>query len=456
MKDPKWKPDFGPAEFHAKAGVVTVGAREFLIAYNVNLNSVHKMHADDIAGEVRETGRAVRRGQTNGFYTSGSLVKYSPAKNSWPCAYCETVEVDRGALATHYTVAHQRDLDEDLAFFGRDRDALEGVNVMKRGTFTECRGVGWVIPEYNRAQISLNLTNFKVTPAHTVLEACRELARERGLCVTGSELVGLVPYAAIKASGEAYLEQQGASRGVPVKDVVETAAQSMGLRDVGDFEADKAVLGLPTTDGALASMKLNDFADEISRATPAPGGGSVAALAGSLGAALGAMVANLSHAKKGMEEQRDLMESTAMSLQGVKDDLLRAVDADTDAFNDVLLAMRMPQGSEMEKAGRTAAILEGYKKATSVPLRTAELCLEALRHCRTMAEHGLPASVTDAGVGALLARAGVLGAVYNVRINLPSITDEAWVAEQRGQLETLVSDAETLEAEVRALIEAAL
>lgn len=456
MKDPKWKPDFGPAEFNAQAGVVTVGAREFLIAYNVNLNSVHKMHADDIAGEVRETGRAVRRGQTGGFYTSGSLVKYAPSKNAWPCAYCDTVEKDRAALAKHYTAAHDRDLDADFAFFGRDPEALEGVNVMTRGTFTECRGVGWVIPEYNRAQISLNLTNYKVTPAHTVLEECRELARVRGLCVTGSELVGLVPYAAIKQSGESYLAKQGASRGVPVKDVVETAAQSMGLRDVGEFEADKAVLGLPTTDGTLASMKLNDFADEISRATPAPGGGSVAALAGSLGAALGAMVANLSHSKKGMEEQRDLMESTAMALQGVKDDLLRAVDADTDAFNDVLTGMRMPQGNEAEKTARTAAIQDGYKLATSVPLRTAELCLEALRHCRTMAERGLPASVTDAGVGALLSRAGVLGAIYNVRINLGSIDDADWVAAQRGQLQALATEAESLEAEVRELIEAAL
>jgi glutamate formiminotransferase / formiminotetrahydrofolate cyclodeaminase len=455
MKDEAWKPDFGPAEFHAKAGVVTVGAREFLIAYNVNLNSRHKMHADDIAGEVRETGRAVRLGQTSGFYVSGSLLKYAPSKGRWPCAYCESVEGDRVALTEHYSAAHERDLDEEFAFFGRNPEALEGVNVMKRGSFSECRGVGWVIPEYNRAQISLNLTNYKVTPAHTVLEECRELARDRGLSVTGSELVGLVPYAAIRESGEAYLEKQGASRGVPVADVVETAAQSMGLRDVGEFEAAKAVLGLPTTDGSLASMKLNEFADEISRSTPAPGGGSVAALAGSLGAALAAMVSNLSHAKKGMEDQRSLMEQTAMELQVVKDDLLRAVDADTDAFNDVLAGMRMPKGSPEEKTARDAAIQEGYKLATSVPLQTAELCLQALRHCRVVAEKGLPASVTDAGVGALLARAGVLGGIYNVRINLPSITDESWVAAQRGQLDALQSEAESLEAQVRACVEAA-
>ncbi len=454
MKDPEWKPDFGPAEFHAKAGVVTVGAREFLIAYNVNLNSRHKMHADDIAGEVRETGRAVRREQGNAFYASGALQKYYPSKGVWPCAYCSEVATDEATLTEHARAAHDMDMAEEWEFFGRDSSALEGVNVMRRGSFRECRGVGWVIPEYNRAQISLNLTNFKLTPAHAVLESCRELARARGLAVTGSELVGLVPYAAIKESGEYYLAQQGASRGVPVADVVETAAQSMGLRDVGSFEAEKAVLGLPTTDGALASMKLNDFADEVSRSTPAPGGGSVAALVGSLGAALGSMVANLSHSKKGMEALREEMEAAAMALQVHKDDLMRAVDEDTAAFNDVLMAMRMPKGTEAEAAVRLQAIQDGYKQATAVPLRTAELCLEVLRFCRVMAEKGLPASVTDAGVGALLARAGVLGAIYNVRINLPSITDAAWVSQQRSQLEALQTEAEALEAETRALLEA--
>ncbi len=454
MKDPAWKPDFGPAEFHAKAGVVTVGAREFLIAYNINLNSRHKMHADDIAGELRETGRAVRTAQTDPFYASGRLIKYAPSKDRWPCAYCEQVEASKEALGAHYVAAHERDLDADLEFFGRDPAQLEGVNVMRRGTYTECRGVGWVIPEYNRAQISLNLTNFKVTPAHVVLEASREMARDRGLAVTGSELVGLVPWAALKESGEFYLEKQRASRGVPVKDLVETAAQSMGLRDVGEFEPEKAVLGLPTTDGPLVTMKLNDFADEVSRSTPAPGGGSVAALAGALGASLGSMVANLSHAKKGLEEHRDEMERTAMTLQGVKDDLLRAVDADTDAFNDVLVGMRMPHATPEESAARDAAIQAGYKKATSVPLRTAELCLDALRCCRRMTEIGMPASVTDAGVGALMARSAVLGAVYNVRINLGSITDAAWVKEVEGQLNALVDEAEALEAETREQVEA--
>ena len=454
LAKPEWAPDFGPAEFHAKAGVVTVGAREFLIAYNVNLNTRHKAQADDVAFQLRETGRAKRTGHTGPYYTSGRLVKYRPSKNEWPCGYCEEVCASHDALAEHHRSAHDMDLAEELAFFGRDAGALEGVNVMCRGRFKECRGVGWVIPEYGRAQISFNLTNFKVTSVHEVVDACRELARERGLQVTGTECVGLIPWEALRASGEHYLAQQGSSRGVPVSDVVDTAVQSLGLDDVAEFDPAKAVLGLPSTDGPLASMPVNAFADEVSRSTPAPGGGSVAALAGSLAASLGSMVANLTHTKKGMEEQRDEMEQVAVALQGVKDDLLRAVDADTDAFGDVLTAMRMPKDTDEQRAARDAAVQEGYKRATSVPLRTAQLCLEALRHCRTMAAKGLPASITDAGVGALMARAGVLGAVYNVRINLPSIDDESWREQRRAQLDAMVAEADAIEADVRAVVDA--
>jgi glutamate formiminotransferase/formiminotetrahydrofolate cyclodeaminase len=451
---PEWRPDFGPAVFNAKTGVVTIGAREFLIAYNVNLNSTRKDHADEIAGEIRETGRAVRRNQKNAFYSSGALVKYQPSRNAWPCGYCEGVFKSLAELAAHSSDKHDLDIHEEMEFFGRDPDDLEGKNVMRRGSFTECRGVGWVIPEYNRAQISINLTNFKVTPAHVVLDECRRLAIERGLLVTGSEVVGMVPYAALRESGEHYLRQQGASRGVPAGDVVETAVQSMGLRDVAAFEPEKAVLGLPSTDGTLASMKLNDFADEVSRPSPAPGGGSIAALAGSLAASLGAMVANLTFAKKGMEGCREEMEQLAMSCQEVKDDLMRAVDADTEAFNDVLVAMRMPKATPEERAARDTAIQDGYKHATDVPYRTAELTLAAMRLCRVAAEKGNPASVTDAGVGALMGRAGVLGAVYNVQINLGAITDAAWVTQRRAGLDALREEAETLERETREIVEA--
>jgi len=453
LAKPEWKPDFGPAEFNARAGVVTIGAREFLIAYNVNLNTRRKDQADDIAGEVRETGRALRRGRTSPYYNSGKLVKYAPSESAYPCAYCETVETSLDALGRHYGSAHDRDLAEELAFFGRDPDALDGVNVMRKGRFAHCRGVGWVIPEYGRAQLSFNLTNFKVTPVHAVLDACRELATERGLLVTGSEIVGLIPYAAIRKSGEAYLAAQGSSRGAPVADVVETAAQSMGLRDVSDFEAEKAVLGMPSTDGVLASMKVDDLVDEVSRATPAPGGGSVSALAGSLAAALASMVANLGFAKKGLEEVREPLEQVAIESQGLKDDLLRAVDADTEAFNSVLVAMRMSRATAEERAARDGAIQEGYKQATSVPFRTAERSLAALRLCKVAAEKGNPASVTDAGVGALLARAAVLGAIDNVRINLGEITDAGWVEAQRSELAVMSKEADELERDVRALVD---
>ena len=452
LSRPEWKPDFGPATFLPRTGVVTIGAREFLIAYNVNLNTMVKAHADDIAVELREKGRAVRRGQTTPYYQSGQLLKYRPDKGLFPSAYDDFVAGSVAELAEHYTSIGQ-DLAADFALFGRDPEQLQGVNVCKRGRFAHCRGVGWVIPEYHRAQLSFNLTDFHVTSAHTLLDACRELAGERGLQVTGSEVVGMVPYEALRESGEAYLEAQGSSRGLPVSDVIETAVQSMGLRDVSDFVAEKSVLGLPSTDGALASMPVNALVDEVSRPSPAPGGGSIAALAGSMGVALSAMVANLSFHKRGLEAHKESFEQLAMRAQVVKDELLRAVDADTEAFNDVLSAMRLPKGSDAERGLRAAAIEEGYKGATLVPLETAKLCLEALQLCRQAAADCLLASVTDAAVGALMARAGVLGAVYNVRINLPSIADAAWVASRRTDLEDLVSSAETLEAETRQIVE---
>jgi glutamate formiminotransferase/formiminotetrahydrofolate cyclodeaminase len=460
---PEWQPDFGPARFVPKTGVVTVGAREFLIAYNVNLNTRSKALAVDIAYEIREAGRAVRRGQRTALYSSGALLKYEPSKGSFPCAYCETSARGLAELETHCAQAHELDLREELAFFGRDVDAafadaavLEGVNVKKRGLYTKCRAVGWVIDEYDRAQISINLTDFHVTPAHAVLEACRSLASERGVIVTGSEVVGMIPHEALRASGEFYLARMGQTRGAPARDVLQTAVQSMGLSDVGHFELEQQVLGLPPGAGPLARRDIVDFTDEVSRPSATPGGGSIAALAGSLGAALAAMVANLSHLKKGFEERRDELEQVARAAQGVKERLVAAVDEDAQAFNDVISAMRMPRGSATEREARDAAIQAGYRNATAVPLATAELCLEAQRLCRLVAEKGNPASITDAGVGSLMARAGVLGAIDNVRINLPSITDAAWVAERSARLAALRDEADALEQEVRGLVDAAL
>ncbi|MCB9831755.1 MAG: glutamate formimidoyltransferase [Planctomycetes bacterium] len=454
MKKPEWRPDFGPARFHAKAGVVTIGAREFLIAYNVNLNSTRKEHADDIAFELREKGRALRVDQGTPFYESGRLVKYAPSRHEFPCAYTDFVARSLDELAAHYE-AQGRDLMAELEFFDRDPAKLEGVNVMKKGLFEECRGVGWVIPEYGRAQLSFNLTNYKVTAVHDVYEQARELARDRGLVVTGSEIVGLIPYPAMRETGEFYLAAQGSSRGAPLPDLLECAAQSLGLRDVAGFEIETRVLGVPRRAGKLAAMKVVDLADEVSRATPAPGGGSIAALAGSLGAALAAMVGNLSFYKKGLEDRQEEMEELAMKAQILKDELLGLIDADTDAFSEVLAAMRLPKATDEEKATREAAIQAGYKIATDVPYRSALLCLETLGLCRKAAELGLSSAISDAGVGALMARSGLIGAVYNVRINLGSITDEAWVAERRTSLADLVARGEALERETRDLVEAA-
>lgn len=456
MTQPEWKPDFGPAEFNAKSGVVTVGAREFLIAYNVNLNSSVKSAASDLALEIREKGRAVRQGQSTPYYSSGRVLNYRPSKNEWPCGVDGQVFPTADKLNQHMLTEHDTSLADELKRFGRDPNDLENRNVMKPGTFTECRAVGWVIPEYNRAQISINLTNFHTTTAHEVLEECRRLATDRGLVVTGSEVVGMVPFEAMRESGEHYLKQQGASRGLPVDDIVETAVQSMGLRDVADFECKKSILGLPSTDGALSSMAINDFANEVSRPSPAPGGGSIAALAGSLSASLGSMVANLTFGKPSLFAFRDEMESIAIECQQLKDTLLRAIDADTDAFNDVLLAVRLPKTSEEEKSKRLAAIQAGYKTATQVPLDTARACLAAMQLCRRVAENSLPASLTDAAVGCLMAHSGVVGAVYNVRINLCEITDAEWVDSTRSQLADLVTTADNLAADIRALVESRL
>ena len=217
----EWAPDHGPAEFLPRTGVVTIGARQFLIAYNINLNSRNKDQASDLAMELREKGRAVRLDQTTPYYSSGRLLRYRPSEGIWPSSTGETFS-NREELDRHYR-DRGTSLEEELAFFGQDPEALDDAHVMRRGMFRECRAVGWLIPEYGRSQISINLTNYKVTSMQDVLEKCRQLAVDRGLLVTGSEVVGVVPYPAMKASGEFYLESQGSSRGVPVADVIEVA-----------------------------------------------------------------------------------------------------------------------------------------------------------------------------------------------------------------------------------------
>lgn len=454
LRDPEWKPDFGPAAPHALAGVTAVGAREFLIAYNVDLNTTDRRYANDIAYVLRERGRWKRVGNTAPFYYKGDIVRF-PGDGRFPCGPCDFVGDSFEALETHYREAHGGELRARYASLEIDPGHPTGP-VFDDGMFRDVKAIGWVIEEYGRAQISMNLTNYKVSPPHEVLEAAREEARKRGVVVTGSELVGVIPWDAIREAGRYYLRRMKKSTGIPAPDVVETAVQSMGLRDVSSFDAGEKVLALPTVEGPLVLRPTWDFVDEVSRDTPAPGGGSVAALAGALGGALASMVANLSVGKGEFDDRYDILCSLAERAQAAKDALIRAVDEDTRAFDAVLAGMRMPQDTEEERAERTRAIQEGYRTATLVPMATAERCLEAMALCREMAGMASPQMISDVGTGALLGHAGAKAAGYNVRINLPHIADEALRSELHGRLDALLAEAAEVARAVEEQVDAAL
>lgn len=454
LADPKWKPDYGPAQFNARSGAVAVGAREFLIAYNISLNTTDRRYANDIAYELRERGRWKRVGKTVPFYYKGEVLYF--AENHFPCGNCDFTGKTFEALAKHYQKAHGGDLRARYDYIGLDVNSLSGNPAYKDGQFADVKAIGWVVDDYKRAQISINLTNYKVSPPHLVLEAARELAKARGIVVTGSEVVGLIPFEAIHNAGKFYLRQMMKSTGIPVQDIVETAVQSMGLRDVGTFEIEKKVIGMPQIDGSLANKTVKDFVHEVSRDTPAPGGGSIAALAGSLGAALASMVTNLSIGKAEFDAEYDALCTLAERAQKIKDALIRLIDDDTDAFNEVLKAMRMPKDTKEQLAMRAQAMSQGYKAAAEVPLRTARLCSEAIELCLRAAKIGNQAVLSDAGVGALMAFAGVQGALYNVKINLPETKDDAYIAEKQDQLNGLLSDARTSVAEVQGLLDRSL
>jgi glutamate formiminotransferase/formiminotetrahydrofolate cyclodeaminase len=390
--DPKWKPSFGPAELNERAGATAIGAREFLIAYNINLNTRDKSYASDIASNLREHGRVKREGDTHPFYIKGDIV------------------------------------------FDK-----KGSKINIPGIFKHCRAVGWFIEEYGRAQISINLTNYKITPPHIVLEEARKQALERGLLVTGSEVVGLIPLEAMLMAGRYYLEKQLKSPGIPEEQIVATAIQSMGLRDVGPFDPDKKIIEYRfRNSGRLASLDQRDFANELSSDSPAPGGGSVAALAGALSAALAAMVSNLTFNKKGYEKYNEEMKQVGVKGQAIKDFLLQAIDRDTDAFNQVMAAMRAPEEEREE------AIEEANKQATLVPLEVLRESLAALRIAKVAAEKGNRNTVSDAGVAGLMGRAGAEGAFYNVLINLKNIKDSGFVTLTRKQAEEYLSEATEL------------
>jgi glutamate formiminotransferase/formiminotetrahydrofolate cyclodeaminase len=454
LQDPEWAPDYGPVAFNARSGATAVGAREFLIAYNINLNSTDRRYANEIAYVLRERGRWKRRGNTDPFYYKGEVVDF-PRDGTYPCGPCDFVGRSFEELASHYAEAHGGSLRERYEDLEIDPDDPQG-HVFTDGLFKEVKAIGWVIDEYNRAQISINLTNYKVSPPHEVLEAAREEARKRGIVLTGSEVVGLIPYEAIREAGRFYRRRMMKSPGIPVPDLVETAVQSMGLRDVAPFDAQEKVLALPTVAGPLVLRQTYDFVDEVSRDTPAPGGGSVSALAGALGAALGGMVANLSIGKGEYDDRYEELCGLAERAQTLKDALVKGVDEDTQAFDSVIQGMRMPKDTAAEKKAREEAIQEGYKAATLVPLITVELCRDALEVCKAMVAMAPVDMMSDVGTGALVARAGLVGAAYNVRINLKSIKDQEWGEEIRGRLAGVVEEGERLAREVEELMEATL
>lgn len=456
LKKPEWKPDFGPTKFNAKAGGTVIGVREFLIAYNINLNTREVNHATDIAFEIREKGRSARRINIGNFYyKSDDILKYE--KGNYPCGDCDFVGKTIKETIDHCKIKHNYDLADILEQHGIDPAKPEGQSVKKPGKFKHCKAIGWMVPKYDRAQISINLTNYKVTSMHHVLEETRKLAFERGLVVTGSEVVGMVPYPALLETGKFYLKQQHRSVGIPVKDILNTAVQSLGLNDVSEFKIEERVLGLPKNlETALAEMKLTDFIDEVSRESPAPGGGSIAALAGALGASLSSMVSNLTANKRGSDAVDKILNEAAEQCQQIKEALVKAIDEDTNAFNSYMNARRLPNKSAEEKKIREEAMQAGLKQAVMVPLNTAKQSLRAIEIAEVVAKNGNPNSITDVGVGAQSAYTGVLGGVYNVLINLKDIKDQKFNEEMKKTCVELKEKAQKKLNEVLSFVESKL
>jgi len=454
LKKPEWKPDYGPAKFNAAAGATVIGVREFLIAYNISLNTREVLYATDIAFELREKGRSARGGKSDSpfYFKRTEVLKYAEGK--YPCGLDDYVGKTIDETVKHCTSVHGFDLTDLLKLNGIDEKHPDGESVKVPGKFKYCKAIGWMVPEYDRAQISINLTNYKVTSMHHVLDETRKLAAERGLVTTGSEIVGMVPYPALIETGKYYLQKQGRSTGIPVKDILNTAVQSLGLNDVSEFNIEERVLGLPKNpDDALVELTLTDFVDEVSRESPAPGGGSIAALAGALGAALSSMVSNLSANKRGSESVDDVLNDASIKCQEIKNALVKAIDEDTNAFNEYMDARRLPNNTREEKNVRDEAMQNGLKKAVYVPLHTAELSYQAIEIAESVAKNGNPSSITDVGVSAQSSYTGVLGGIYNVLINLKDITDTRFNDEMKKKCRELKNKANHKLGDVLAYIE---
>jgi glutamate formiminotransferase/formiminotetrahydrofolate cyclodeaminase len=401
LSKPEWKPDFGPTEFNAKAGATAVGARDFLVAYNINLNTTSTRRANSIAFDVREKGRPMREGDP---------------------------------------ITGKQVVDE------------KGNKVWIPGTLKTVKAIGWFIDEYGIAQISMNLTNISITPVHVAFDEVCKKAQERGVRVTGSELVGLIPLQAMIDAGKYFLKKQKRSVGIPDSEIIKIAIKSLGLDDLYKFKPEEKIieykLAADQKKKRLADLTIAGFTDETASESPAPGGGSISAYMGSLGAALGTMVANLSSHKRGWDDRWEEFSNWAEKGMAYQKELLRLVDEDTDAFNKIMDAFGLPKKTDEEKAARKKAIQDATKNAIMVPFKVMETALRAMDIVKAMAETGNPNSVSDAGVGALAIRACIRGAFLNVKINAAGLDDKHFVEEIINKGSQIENRAEVLENEI--------
>lgn len=410
LAKPEWKPDFGPATFNASAGATAVGARDFLVAYNFNLNTTSTRRANSIAFDVREKGRVKREGDK----LTGKPV-----------------------------------LDE------------KGNKVWEPGSLKATKAIGWFIDEYGIAQISMNLTNISITSIHEAFDEVSRRAEARGIRVTGSELVGLVPKQAMIDAGKHFLRKQQRSVGIPEKELIKIAVKSLGLDDLYEFKPEEKIVEYllekeQAKGKKLVDMTLAEFSDETASESPAPGGGSVSAYMGSMGVALGTMVANLSSHKRGWDDRWEEFSDWAEKGMAYQQELTRLVDEDTEAFNRIMDAFGLPKKSDEEKAARKKAIAEATKDAIRVPFRVMETAYKALEVIKAMAEIGNPNSVSDAGVGALAIRSAVKGAYLNVKINAADLDDKAFVEDILTKGKEIEQATEKLEEQILAIVEAKL
>lgn len=378
----EWAPDFGKAIFNAKSGATVIGARDFLVAYNINLNTTSTRRANAIAFDVRESGRKIQN--------------------------------------------------------------EKGEEIVQPGTLKSVKAIGWFIEEYGVAQISMNLTNVNITPIHIAFDEVCKKANERGVRVTGSELVGLIPLKSLLDAGRYFLEKQQRSVGVSEKEIIHIAVKSLGLDELSEFIPEKKIIEYLLNEekqDKLVNLSLQEFANETASESPAPGGGSIAAYMGSLGISLATMVANLSAHKKGWDQRWKEFSAWAEKGQKIKDELLYLVDEDTNAFNKIMEAFSLPKSSEQEVKTRSEAIQNATKYATEVPLKTMILAYSSFPIIKAMAEIGNPNSISDAGVGALCARSAIIGAYMNVRINAAELKDEAFKKEILAKAEKIKNDA---------------